>query len=353
MRGSGMRNGLVSLLAILMILTTAVSVYGDEDLYQHKFREGMIELTLPEDWTVEECDPAESDGGDYQEILQAEGGAAPGLQLQMYYLPEETEEYLYFQSDAEAARQYYETYGESALLGFYQQQADVEDVVLGEADFFEGQWDGFLRVDVERKKTDGPEESSDRQLVYLTASMADNTKLVHKLLVFSAGNGAALTAQMTEQAEIIANEFYDYGYDRVLTGVSEEWQQDNRVLLLVLLPLVALAGGLFLLAKKRKGGKTARPFPPLSTLLSRPAEAKPAKNSKAGRDASEFLWKRPQVSRSVERRKPESATRVRTSAKAPSSTDEDRYLESLKTLHASGLLTKEEMREMLEKHGRL
>ena len=337
-------------LCISLIIAMTVCVYADE---YYDIRDGDISMTFPDGWEVTEIDPYDSNDKPYEHIVNAKAPQTDDpngkLQLDMYFycdVPSD-DEYIYLSGDEAAAMDYYDKYGELAIADIvykteYEQYGDV-DLSCGEAEFFDGEWDGFLRVPVDVTADvngDGKAESY-RDLVYITASTTDNENyVVSKILVFHNDGDFFAYTKWQETSEDIADEFYDYDYDNNMTGDGADYSGDyvsemdigeiiERILSAVV-PLLAIASIVVALVRKLPGKSGKR-----------------VNRRKAANNTD--MQTRP----SVEKEKPKKPRKPEF-AKMPVCTNdaEQRYMESLKTLYKSGLLTRSEMNEMIEKHQR-
>lgn len=325
------------LMGIVMMLASGSAVFALEGGMYHDFRDGEISLYLPESWSSEEISTAESREKQYEKLLEAwDDTGESGLHLDMYIMAEEVlrNDYVYFDDDEDAALEYYEDYGSTALDELYFERLDSEagSGILTSTwgaewpVFFDGQLNGFLVTEMKgnvQYEAMPPEDLE--HTIYLTAKMTDDSELVvHNILVFHNDDDTALTEQQAQLAQEIADEFYDYGYGDRMTGAKPDdsmWgaglgmssgdEMDVIMTLLIgivsiLAPLGIIVGVIVIIAK-RAAGRTGQKAERRSTVQMRTREAESA---------------------------------------------EKRYFESLQTLHKAGLLTKEELRDMLERHER-
>lgn len=338
------RRRIMTLCAVLLTLSMTLCAYGEDEYYD--FRDDMINLILPDDWDVTEIAPEDSEGEIAEQILTAqEEDAKQPIRLDVYfsYSALDDDEYFYFHGDEEEAMEYYSLYGEDAVEDFYENEAMESaygEISYGDPEFFDGEWIGFLKMPVTVKlDTDGGTKSRS-DMVYLTASTTENNGyVVHKMLIFSNDSAAAFDDQASGTIEKIADGFFDYGYDTQMTGderpmvlyEEDDYNIEDAVgqIILSLLPLaiiVVVGGAAVRILLKRKGVN----------------QSGYANNINASAKRTYGQKTRPPQQR-------RQTVNINTAA-AGSGDVEKGYMESLKTLYKSGLLTKAEMNEMIEKH---
>ncbi|HIU26112.1 MAG TPA: hypothetical protein IAC50_06450 [Candidatus Copromorpha excrementigallinarum] len=341
--------------AVILALSLCVPVFGAEAVY---LRDDLINLELPDGWNWEEADPSESSGR-FERIVRCDSGSGdPYTELNIYFSVEEISDYIYFNEDYQEALTYYDDYGESAIRDFYSENGDFSLVSLSEPETVQTEWIMYLKVVADlRGDLDGNGTGEDfQQLIYITASES----VVNKLLVFS-GNSASYRAEDMDAAALsIADSFYDFGYDEELSGISDasspedDSYQDQGEgsagyyagyivggIFAALIPFLIVIAVIVLIvvsrrrARRKAGAKASSKD---RWRQNRKEENKRRKEEfrrrKARRDAAEAAA-------------PEGSYRENVPLKAP---EGDRYVESLRTLRKSGLLTREEMDEMVNKY---
>lgn len=167
---------------------------------------------------------------------------------------------------------------------------------------------------------DGHQESR-ADTVFLTASMtSDDNFVINQALVFHNGYGVQLTQDQQDTAADIVDEFSEYGYGDDMTGDNSgdavyyaDGISDGAigaiVIFTVAIVLIIAAAVVVVILRRRKVSSRAA------------GERRARQSSSAGAVMQQAV-----------------------------SSDEQRYLDSLKTLYKSGLLTRAEMNEMIERH---
>ena len=331
MKGIKLRRKIMIFIAVLTALTAALFVYGEE---YYDLRDSEISMVLPDGWEIEEIEKDQSDG-DYEKIFVArENKKDMPLQLDVYYHGDEIsqDEYIYFSDDEEEAMEYYSQYGIAALEGLYTQLAEEQNadlqysVSLGEAEFFQGQWNGFIRVPV--RVISGAKNFND--LVYITASTTENNNFaVSNILMFHNGGDLEKDSSKLKQTELLADGFFDYSYGSQMMGDeydgSDEAYDDGYdsglyaediitdIIFLAVFIIIIIA--IVRIVKKKR------------TIAKRKTKVRTEKVKEKNMTVS-----------------------VGTGTQDNMTDAESRYIQSLKTLHSSGLLTKDEMTEMIERH---
>ncbi len=345
----------------------------------------------------------------YEQIMKAhdEEGQS-GLNLSIYYTSEDTQgDYIYFDDDKNEAEWYYENYGFNAIDRLYEEvlgwplaNATGSSWTVSDPEFFKGQWNGFLVVNGEGNTNNDDENMVFNHTIYLTAQMTDDSKtVVHMLLVFYGEGYAALTEQQTKLAKEIADEFYDYDYYNVLASVGADGDEysgmvdsDGNSVVDILLgvftfvvALLGFASTIIVFVRKRAAKRRDRRNPAEDAVRSFSAKARDVKQSlkfadgQISMDLNETLskWKKRKAQKDSfsgqeqrmekrtlrkenraerrEERKPLQTAERRSTMQMrnrEAESAEQRYYDSLQTLLKTGLLTRDEMRDMLERHER-
>lgn len=309
-------------LAAALMLVMTIAAYAET---YYNVRDDSISLLLPETWEVEEYDEEIVGEGELEHVFDA-GDPEGSLHMEMYYSFEPTDEYLYLRDSEEDTLNYYEKYGEKVLEQLIYDVKNEAGAALEQAGYFNGEWNSFVVVPVDTDKNGQAE-----QMIYLTARMTDDSaKLCHQIMIFDNMDGSALSDADKEQAEKVADGFYDYDYYNVIAGSMPErytdykGDSDDNIIGSVISIIVPLAVLIVLLIKLSKKIRSRRSQ---SGQINQSS-----KSSKSG-----------QIIQSI---RPDSSGRWEDAA-------EQRYIRSLETLRKSGLLTKAEMQEMVNKHKRL
>lgn len=369
---------------LLMIFATASGAYAET--YYFECRDGRISIYREsgwDSWQIAEVDKAESSGKPFEHIMTAkENDSTDPLMFDIYFSDDAAldGDYVYFYGDENDARDYYDKYGKNALVQLYAEQIASADpdaqITYGTPVFTEYQWNSFLKTDIAMTADldgDGQQESR-TDTVFLAASMTSNGNFViNEALVFHNGYGVQLTQDQQDTAEEIVDEFYEYGYGDDMTGdhsddaaYYEDGMSDGEagamaIFTAVIVLIIVVAIVMAILRRRRMNGKPAGPRfrmpgnPGSSGMQTMQSSAKrkdhrlrdmyDAHRDHMDRSSSETsaagtFGKRPA-------RQSRSAGAVMQQA---ASSDEQRYFDSLKTLYKSGLLTRAEMNEMIERH---
>ena len=246
-------------------------------------------------------------------------------------------------------------------------------ITYGTPVFTEYQWNSFLKTDIVMTADldgDGQQESR-TDTVFLTASMTSNANFViNEVLVFHNGYGLQLTQDQQDTAAEIVDEFSEYGYGDDMTGDHSDdavYYADGisdgaigaMAIFTVAIVLIIAAAVVAVILRRRKmnGGSAGTQFRmPGSSGTSgmHAAQSSAKRRDRKLRDLHDAH--RDHIDRSGraagaagERRACQSSSAGAVMQQAVSS-DEQRYLDSLKTLYKSGLLTRAEMNEMIERH---
>lgn len=352
-----------SLTATLLMLWAAVAVYAGS---YYDGREGDISLYLPDGWNFQEIDKTDDADPAYEKILESHDASGKTmLHFDLYYMQGETAdgEYFYLDGSEEEAMLYYEQYGMAAIESFYGNLPNTASFTVGEAEFWDGEWNGFLVVQVtgDLAPDDGGQSHTFADTVYLTCRMAGTEDvIVHNLLVFYNEDRTPITDKSADSVREIADEFYDFGYSDRLAGVSDstysdEWGDDNDISEIIGAAIPVLVSlGIFVIgfAKKRAAAKK-QPSDQITGKLGgterkkqrrHKTPSKPKADNVKAHDHVRDILQINQTYRQEGGKSPAVQKRCLDS--------ESRYLQSLETLRKSGLLTKEEMREMVQRHER-
>ena len=319
------------------------AVYADG---YHYVRGNNIDFYLPDGWTVEETDPSESEGSDFEHISRAYDAS---VDFDLYYHLGSSDESIYFSDDA---AEYYDSQGHTVIEDLYGELYPQTGVSFGEMQIFQGTWDTYVVVDA----TAG----SDEQVVYLNTnsslyydSEADSVPLVDRILVFSSHEGSDLSAaEIRAISDPIVAEVYDFGYDEDLMGGGEEQEYDpasgddsdedigysigyhiGQILTSIAPIIVTIIIFVVIRKKVRRARQNARGFS--GRIDGSRNKKKDINRKKQEKDRH----------RSEDR---ETAVSVKHSAVS----SDNRYVRSLETLRKSGLVTRSEMQELLSKYER-
>ncbi len=357
------RRRIIVCCTVILAFFTTIHAYADE---YYDFRDGDINLVLPDNWEVREVEAQDSEGKPCEHILTArETGtdSEQALNLDVYFSYDEVsdDEYFYLSGDEETAMEYYELYGEEAVENLYidclLRDSSSSGISLEQAEFFDGEWNGFLKVGVYvQADIDGDRKEENRSdVVYITAAMTDDSNyVVNEMLVFS--NAAAAGSGDFDRSviESIADGFYDYGYDTEMTkdystdgyyensGISAgEFMADIMSAIIPIIILIAAAVAAVKFRSKRKNGTGD-----FALAKDDSSWVNVAPQAKAGRKAG----KTKKLSKANLANSGQTVYKTAQSWDLVNDEVERGYMESLKTLYKSGLLTKNEMNEMIEKH---
>lgn len=402
------RRAILAVLSIVMIFA-AQTVYADT---YYTVRDANISLDVPDGWIMQEHSAEESTWKSYEHILHS-SDVDYNFNLNVYYGLDDAEEYTYSKTSKEEMLDYYEEYGEANIRWFYSEYKQISGVVLQEPEFFEGDSDNFLVVEANvNTKNEEPVD----QLIYLTAYMADDgITMVHNLMVFSKGDSSGVTSKEAEIAQKIVNTYCDYDYYNEYAGILDEYEnydeygeyeEDSDSGFGFVVPLILAVGAFVLkiLEQRTKSPSKPKKAKKKSAAINLPFEKKDPRSAtqdtakkkdpgstvrnilnkkdprsathdiakKTGRkiftsknktdDLQLFADKTPkrnptkrQSAYAAPKHKSSQTSRTTTAQRKSqyASTAEERYIKSLEVLRKSGLLTKEEMQEMIDKHRRL
>ncbi len=350
-----------AVLLVLMILQifSAEKVYAEE---LHYVRDNNIDFYLPDGWDVEEIAPEESSESEFEFISSSNGD---GVVFDLYYHIGETSEPIYFDGGNGDAERYYEEQGRDLMERFYDEKYPGERVTVAEPELVDTTWDTYLKIRV----TVESGEDQGEQLIYFSARNSidytyedDSIETVDRILLFRNHQGGGMTAdQLDEWAGPIAEEYYDFGYDDMLMGDMESssfgdtYDSDggtdmgaifsNIVSILVPVIIVIVIFVAISAAKKRvRRGRSSYPKAGLQQMSLSPGTQgrRKAKRAEAEREKAKRT-KGKRAKGSVERSR-DIGSAVRREARGSG------YISSLETLRKSGLVTREEMQELLDKY---
>ncbi len=320
----------VFLCMLLLMFSSASSAYAETDHYE--CRDGRISIYKEsgwDSWQITEVDKAESSGRPFEHIMSAEeNGSTDTLMFDMYFSADAAldGDYVYLYGDENEVLDYYDKYGKNALVQLYTEQIASADpgaqITYGTPVFTEYQWNNFLKTDiVMRADIDGDGQQENRtDTVFLTASMTSNGNFViNEALVFHSGYGMQLTQEQQNTAAEIVDGFFEYGYGDDMTGdhfddavyyadgISDGAIAAMVLFTVVIVLIIAVVVMAVILRRRKMNGRSA------GTQFRMPGSPGP-------------------------------------SGMQTVSSDEQRYLDSLNALYKSGLLTRAEMNEMIERH---
>ena len=362
-----MKNKRIRIFAVLFIaltfLASASLAYGASSLYS--VRDEKIEIELPDEWTIVEEDVSNSEGMAEKILTASVEQSNYMLDLNVFFIKEDTDDYIYFLEDKPAAMYYYDTYGKDIVEEFYADRGDYELLSLSEPEVYDGEWISFLKITATVQNAGGPPYE---ELIYLTAANVT----VHKLLIFSTHDQSYGAAEIEAAAEPIVESFYDYGYDEEMLGISEEDEPEQSgnagpiiMALYILIPIIVIgtiiAKGVAKSKSKRKetDGLHIDKAQSINTNTNRKTKDRAGKWKAAGKAAfsnskTSDTFKTSDTLEgklSAKDRSHSPDTLVRSAEQRTIHSDAGtKYVECLKTLHKSGLLTKEELREMIDKY---
>ena len=395
---------MISVIAVMAVLAAMLAapmaVFGDETWM---FRDDRIKADFP-DGEVTECDSMTVDSDEvrnFEKIAEAILDDERGTMVAgIYFIADESSDgdYYYLSSDSEEADDYYVNYGEKAIREMYSNIEDSKLVSLIRDGQYISDWYTFIRVIADVKTGSGTHSEA----IYLTAASTDSYT-VSKAIVLSPAEGSVLSADdMEDMAKPVIDSFFDYGYDGVMVGESydDEYASDDydsdfdagnimNTLIAAAAILSAVAALVSAVKKKRRENSEALNRGNMTTGTSqrqeavssashdgrtagsrkrkgsgsRSSSAKPAdrtgRRAKTGQSAGQGRGRAAeQTDRIREKVRSASAAaskykdRSRSVEYSMSCSDDSGYINSLQTLYRSGLLTKKEMNEMIEKHSK-
>lgn len=396
---------MISVIAVMAVLAAMLAapmaVFGDETWM---FRDDRIKADFP-DGEVTECDSMTVDSDEvrnFEKIAEAVLDDERGTMVAgIYFIADESSDgdYYYLSSDSEEADNYYVNYGEKAIREMYSSIEDSKLVSLIQDGQYVSDWYTFIRVIADVKTGSGIHSEA----IYLTAASTDSYT-VSKAIVLSPAEGSVLSADdMEDMAKPVIDSFFDYGYDGVMVGepYDDEYASDDydsdfdagnimNTLIAAAAILSAVAALVSAVKKKRRENSEALNRGNMTTgtsqrqeavssashdgrtagsrkrkgSRSRSSSAKPAddrtgRRAKIGQSAGQGRCRvAEQTDRIREKVRSASAAaskykdRSRSVEYSMSCSDDSGYINSLQTLYRSGLLTKKEMNEMIEKHSK-
>lgn len=398
--GNVEKRRMISVIAVVAVLAAMLAapmaVFGEETWM---FRDNFIKADFP-DGEVTECDSMDIDTDEvrtFEKIAEAvltddRGTVDTGI----YFIADESSDgdYYYLSSDSEEADDYYANYGEKAIREMYSNIEDSKLVSLTRDGQYVSEWYTFVKVIADVKTGSG----THREAIYLTAASTDSYT-VSKAIVLSPAEGSLLSADdMEDMAKPVIDSFFDYGYDGDMVGepIDDEYISDdfdssfdagNVINTLIAAAVILSAVAAFTAAVKKKRrensealsrGNTAadtiqrREMTASASYDSRPAgsrerkgshsrasAAKPAERTgttagqAAGHGSGRAAEQMDRIREKVRSTSPAAAKDKDTgSSYRASRSDDSGYINSLQTLYRSGLLTKKEMNEMIEKHSK-
>ena len=362
----------VTFIIALMLPSMTAFSYGAE-LVADTYRDGKIEISFPAASDIEETDGDEFEPFWLEHILAVSmnDGEYP-VYFDMYYSSDESEEFIYFHEDEDGAFNYYHEYGEEVLKDIIGEISEDELLSLGEPEYYQSEWVTYLKVKAVFEKENGADRYD--SLIYITADSVEDM-LINKAMLFSGHDGAVTVEDMESDARPVIDSFYDYGYDEKMAGVSDDndYHDDSDGTGYAFGEYFEIFIGLIVLICvilfKRFGPRISEKFSnrrtekkPAGKRLYREHEKVPAAEAlykKSRRNPSENPLHK--IRRREKKMQAEHEFRQQSENKDHSSMHkftrlsdaEGRYIESLETLLKSGLLTREEMNEMIEKHNRM
>ncbi len=347
----------VWLMVMLIMISGSAAVYADT---YHELRDTEIELLLPDSWEYDEIEKSLSEGYSYEWIAETyeDFDSDNGLCMDLYYMHD-------FIGGAEVCnitgdddgREYFELYGKAAIETLYDELDWGESIEFGEVSLYEGEYSNQLMVPIEGDYGDGTVFD---HVIYLDCEMLYEANddgeraVVHMIKMFYRGDELPMDAADIKTAEEIADNFYDYGYyENGYFGKGNGIGSEIFEFILTILPFVVLIPGMIaagikklpdLLGESETISKKSRPKKKKPTPM--PTEKKSFGRKESKRRSAEI---KQLESKSM---KESSFGRAVDSGPKKAMTSEERYLQSLHTLRKSGLLTREEMVDMLERHER-
>lgn len=376
-------KAIIWLTAAVFVLAGSVLAYADEYI---EVKDGDISFVLPDGWVCNEIYDEDSEDSACEQIAEVyDETENSSLNMELYYARDEVDEYdwIYFRSDEDIydAMEYFDKYGKTAVQDIYAERIWSQKLSIGEPELYEAEYCGFLVIPVNRVNDDGENLS---EVVYLTCDMTNDEKeVIHKVLRFY-NDDSSIAESQQEDIRLIADEFYDYGYgddssyddDDYSSSYDDDFEVMSAILGFVTL-VIPFAFVVFLMIRVSK--KNASSTGGLGNKHSNSGNGGNTWNGWKRSDGAEkhktvrkddfsagFLKKRKDDFSAGFRSKSSSFGEDRSGAAERTlhkqkqhphdhirpSNAEERYVESLRTLHKSGLLTREEMSDMLERHER-
>lgn len=353
-----------SLLAMFLALGIGLPVHAT--LYESA-RDGDISLELPDGWGIEEIDADVDLDVSYEKIAETyDDSGKTMLHMDLYFMMDEVadSEYFYIDDSEETAMLYYEEYGMAAIETLYGEIGGVSDLIVGDAVFYDGKWHGFLVVPVTGNITseDGV-TSAFSDTVYLTCEMPRaGDYVVHNLLMFYNENNTPIADDAATVMRTVADGFYDYDYDNIMTGastdfVSTEWGADDDFfdidLIIGIVTTLVSSGVVLAVIRKATGGirrSASRQSSPVAGWTANTGSKQERRQKTSGVKASSVKSGSAKSHDHVQQILKNNQFTGKGASRSPDA--EERYMQSLETLRKSGLLTREEMQDMIERHAR-
>ena len=348
---------LTALLAVLLVMVSGSAVvYADT---YHELRDTEIELLLPDSWEYDEVDRSVSEGYSYEWIADVYENVNDDSELWMglYYMHD-------FIGGADVCnitgdddgQEYFGLYGKDAIETLYDELDWGESIEFGEVSLYEGEYGDQLMVPIEGDYGDG---TTFYHVIYLDCETVyeenedGERAVVHMIKMFYRNDELPMDAADIKTAEEIADNFYDYGYYE--KGYFGKGGMGSEIFdfILTILPFVVLIPGMIAAGIKKLPdllGESERTSKKNKQKKKKPTPM-PVEKSSFGKKGRKQMMseikkyeRKPMKDRSLERAIDSGSKKAMTS--------EERYLQSLHTLRKSGLLTREEMADMLERHER-
>lgn len=329
---------IIGIIACLLPLFSAGVFAYDENDEWVSLRDGDISLYVPRETDIEEY---EDDGGHIATFsLKMDDGNA--VQTDLYFTAvQDDSEYVYFNGKKEEGYSYYYHWGEDAIKEVYDESSEDHDFELTKIekkDFYQGNYVSFVRAEAELENEKTDETRYDA--IYITGNTAGGDYIVSRVFIFRNGS-SKVSGTYKEIEESMLQDYYDFyddnfvgadtGSDSTQNDGNDSFNSDSALdVFLDIAPVLVIAAVLFGIWLRRKryagehqhkaretriDGGTLKRFNPLKKISS---ESKTEEKL-----CGDFV---------------------------PATDAEERYYQSLLTLRKSGLLTRAEMSEMLQKH---
>ena len=398
------KNKRVLVTAVIMAVMSVLLPSAAFAAETYQFRDDQINIDMPDDAAVAENEVTQSDGdvvitgpemifGAKMKTKDQEFG------MDLYYVCDESvdEDYFYLGNDSEeAAGQYYDGYGEEAIRRIYSDIGDRQLVSLKKDGYHMSDWYTYIKASAKVKDSSGTHD----ELVFITAASTDDYT-IGKVFILEPETGAVSQKDMEDSSSAALDSFFDYGYDKVMAGEDDEYyagvSEDTDIagaVIFVIVGFVMLAVIFASIAKKKRrqysdmlssgqsvskaSKRRAADMPdPFRQKLDDTAKAAAGTMQQSKEDTSKPSGRKQQssgtglsasktgkavgkVGKSSAQWKTASGTshaekhsRKQKTENVPCSIHngaDERYMESLRTLYKSGLLTRQELDEMIEKH---
>ena len=349
---------LIAFVMSLMLMMNTEVFASQEDNDWYDLKDYNITISLPQGSEVSEYSDEDIEADGHIITATVPIGENEPLNLDLYYSATDyDDEYIYFYADKEAALDYYDNIGEDAIIECIGEQIDQDYNLSIEPDgFFEGENVSFVRAIVNIKESDRP---SYNEVVYITGNtVSSDDTVVNKMFFFTESDGDFADPKAHRKVEeSCLYDFYDT-YDDVFAGNDSGWAEDESFTgsdigeiieaLGWMIPLILVLCAFFAVLKRKRNNAKA-------THVHHATERKPEERIDLGE------WKPAKNLKNKDLFKQEGKHNFGRSTRAeesdrlcgefiPETDSEQRYYQSLLTLRKSGLLTKSEMSEMLEKH---